>query len=431
MPQISKRFERRPIGRQIKREINGEIEPGLVSGMYSMAAPEWRTIYIVKWKPLNEQEYDEHLALKTVQHYYKSDDTYANEPFVDEEIRLLQQYNWDERKCPKKGTPEFGKEVQERFGNRSEETGKSGKGRRANAKQSTADKIKEVPQVLGQMISDALPSSSRKQSSDRPAKSTGTKAAAQPLTDAAQKAQQAITAMSPAGASGTGKRASGTKQDAPPAKRFSRHASVAGPASAAVLDDQDEDIDIGREAPHAQKNEGSSGVVGSIAKIISTLSAAPSSQAQTSDHQGGEFEATGLQPAEKGNHGADSPAEADAAHQEEEDEEMVELAAGAEPRNIPKRVIMCKGDVPVDVHSAEDYEESEEYVVDSIVAQKGRGKKLQYMVKWKGYEMDPEAWTPRGNLKDTLALVHWEKALRGKGAATGGAPKGKKRKSGH
>ncbi len=55
--------------------------------------------------------------------------------------------------------------------------------------------------------------------------------------------------------------------------------------------------------------------------------------------QGGEFEATGLQPADKGNHGADSPAEADAdaAHQEEEDEEMVELAAGAEPQSIPKR----------------------------------------------------------------------------------------------
>ena len=335
MPQISKRFERRPIGRQIKREINGETEPGLVSGMYSMAAPEWRTIYTVKWKPLNEQEYDEHLALKTVQHYYKSDDTYANEPFVDEEIRLLQQVQ-DTRRCrqnmfqlwaapasfflcsttgmnasaPKKGTPEFGKEVQESFGNGSEETGKSGsksgKGRRANAKQSTAaaaakaasraadavttsaaaakkqksdkeatpsalarvsgpirhiadavndtaDKIKEVPQVLGQMISDALPSSSRKQSSDRPVVSTGTNAAAQPLTDAAQKAQQAITAMSPAGASGTGKRASGTKQDAPPAKRFSGHATAAGPTSAVVLDDQDEDIDIGGEAPHAQK----------------------------------------------------------------------------------------------------------------------------------------------------------------------------------
>ena len=45
--------------------------------------------------------------------------------------------------------------------------------------------------------------------------------------------------------------------------------------------------------------------------------------------------------------------------------------------------MMCKGDVPVDVHSADDYEESEEYVVDSIVAQKGRGRNLQYMVKWK------------------------------------------------
>ncbi len=125
----------------------------------------------------------------------------------------------------------------------------------ADAVNDTADKIKEVPQVLGQMISDALPSSSRKQSSasDRPAMSTGTNAAAQPLTDAAQKAQQAITAMSPNGASGTGKRASRTKQDAPPAKRFSRHATVAGPASAVVLDDQDEDIDIGGEAPHAQK----------------------------------------------------------------------------------------------------------------------------------------------------------------------------------
>jgi hypothetical protein len=40
-----------------------------------------------------------------------------------------------------------------------------------------------------------------------------------------------------------------------------------------------------------------------------------------------------------------------------------------------------------------------------------------------GYEMDPEAWTPRGNLKDTLALVHWEKALRGKDAATGNTQK--------
>ena len=44
-------------------------------------------------------------------------------------------------------------------------------------------------------------------------------------------------------------------------------------------------LDIRMKTGFMLQNEGSSGVVGSIAKIISTLSAAPSSQAQTSDHQ--------------------------------------------------------------------------------------------------------------------------------------------------
>ena len=217
------------------------------------------------------------------------------------------QYGWDERKCPKKGTPEFDKDVREKLGTGSEDTGKSGsrsgRGKKATAKQSTAaavakgacqvvdavttkapaakkqksdqnaapakltrmsapirhiaeavngtaDKIKEV----GQMISDALPSSSTKQSSGRPAVSTGTIATAQPLTGAAQKAQQAIAAMAPARGSGTGKRASsGKEQEVPPAKRASRHATAAAPTSAVVLDDKDEDVDIDGDAPHAQK----------------------------------------------------------------------------------------------------------------------------------------------------------------------------------
>ena len=221
------------------------------------------------------------------------------------------QYGWDERKCPKKGTPEFDKDVREKLATGSEETGKSGsrsgRGKKATAKQSTAaavakgacqivdavttkapaakkqksdqnaapakltrmsapirhiaeavngtaDKIKEVPQVLGQMISDALPSSSTKQGSGRPAVSTGTIATAQPLTGAAQKAQQAIAAMAPARGSGTVKRASsGKEQEVPPAKRASRHATAAAPTSAVVLDDKDEDVDIDGDAPHAQK----------------------------------------------------------------------------------------------------------------------------------------------------------------------------------
>ena len=46
-------------------------------------------------------------------------------------------------------------------------------------------------------------------------------------------------------------------------------------------------------------------------------------------------------------------------------------------------MMMCQGDVPVSVYNDEDYEETAEYVVDCIVSQKGRGKALQYMVKWK------------------------------------------------
>ncbi len=44
---------------------------------------------------------------------------------------------------------------------------------------------------------------------------------------------------------------------------------------------------------------------------------------------------------------------------------------------------MSPGDEPVAVHSAEDYDAAEEYVIDSIVAEKKQGKKITYLVKWK------------------------------------------------
>ena len=47
--------------------------------------------------------------------------------------------------------------------------------------------------------------------------------------------------------------------------------------------------------------------------------------------------------------------------------------------------------------------------------------------KWQaclqGYEIDPAAWTPRGNLKDTTALDNWEKALKANSPATKSAVK--------
>lgn len=41
------------------------------------------------------------------------------------------------------------------------------------------------------------------------------------------------------------------------------------------------------------------------------------------------------------------------------------------------------GDVPVEVYTAEEYEEGADYEVDSIVAEKRIGRGTFYLVKWK------------------------------------------------
>ena len=204
---------------------------------------------------------------------------------------LSSQYEWDDRKCPKKGTPEWQSEVRKQLGNHL--TGKPGKGaggkvKKANQDTATAaetanksgdapgikvlkqkaakeatpstsnifkqladvandtgNKLKEVPQIIGQAINDHLPSGSRKESSGKPVASTGANTA-EPLTEAARKAQQAIVAMSPARGSGTGKRAAlGKKQDGALTKRLSRHAAPhAGSPSAVIVEDNDDVVDI-------------------------------------------------------------------------------------------------------------------------------------------------------------------------------------------
>lgn len=93
MPPISKKFYRQPIGRQITRKLNDTSETGVVRELYSASAlPEWLTIFTVRWhQPDSEHHYEEHLALSTVTSYYGPDDTYVDEPYVDDEIRLLQR----------------------------------------------------------------------------------------------------------------------------------------------------------------------------------------------------------------------------------------------------------------------------------------------------------------------------------------------------
>lgn len=108
--------------------------------------------------------------------------------------------------------------------------------------------VKEVPQALGQAISERLPGSSKKQNSGQPAASAATISGA--ISENAQKAQDVILAMSPGKASGTGKRAvSAQEQSQPPAKRTSRHASTAGLQKAAAADGKTDIADVeGKEA---------------------------------------------------------------------------------------------------------------------------------------------------------------------------------------
>ena len=59
-------------------------------------------------------------------------------------------------------------------------------------------------------------------------------------------------------------------------------------------------------------------------------------------------------------------------------------------------------------------ESEEEYVIERILEETGKGGKLKYLVKWQGY--DEETWEPAANLAKTEALAEWTKnAAAGKG----------------
>lgn len=188
------------------------------------------------------------------------------------------QHDWDDNKCPKKGTKAWEEAVRELHKNSSttKSPSKVSKGKKASGtknmaasqdaakaeghqakKQKTStespgiarqikvnvinaanrieDTLKGAPQVLGQAISDALPKSSKKASMSKPTGSIGT---AQQRTQAAQKAQEAIQAMSPARGSGTSQ--ASKKQGASAAKRTSaRHLPQTVTAG-----ESDENVDI-------------------------------------------------------------------------------------------------------------------------------------------------------------------------------------------
>lgn len=48
-----------------------------------------------------------------------------------------------------------------------------------------------------------------------------------------------------------------------------------------------------------------------------------------------------------------------------------------------------------------------EYFVEAIVGSRRRRRKLQYLVRWRGYGPDHDEWLPSREVKDTVALDAW------------------------
>ncbi|SGY55487.1 BQ5605_C139g13418 [Microbotryum silenes-dioicae] len=61
---------------------------------------------------------------------------------------------------------------------------------------------------------------------------------------------------------------------------------------------------------------------------------------------------------------------------------------------------------------------NEEWEVERIVDEKGKGKRKKFLVKWKGWADSNNTWEPRSHLEETAALDRWENENREGGVQT-------------
>ena len=92
---IPEKYDRRPIGRQIQKQLRGESrESGVVFEAENLHAnPKCIWTYKVRWTSSDGPNvtYVETLALRTLLTYFSEEDTYVDEPWVGEDIRVLQK----------------------------------------------------------------------------------------------------------------------------------------------------------------------------------------------------------------------------------------------------------------------------------------------------------------------------------------------------
>lgn len=67
------------------------------------------------------------------------------------------------------------------------------------------------------------------------------------------------------------------------------------------------------------------------------------------------------------------------------------------------RKVVAEDEVSNDSASekSNDQEEVDEYIVEKIVDKRTRGKVVEYLIKWQGYNSSDNTWEPMNNIKDT------------------------------
>ena len=58
-----------------------------------------------------------------------------------------------------------------------------------------------------------------------------------------------------------------------------------------------------------------------------------------------------------------------------------------------------------------DPSKPDEWIVEKILQHEKRGKKMFYLIRWKGFDRSEDTWEPEANLKGTQALQDYKKSL--------------------
>ncbi|KAL6077673.1 Cell division cycle-associated 7-like protein [Balamuthia mandrillaris] len=112
--------------------------------------------------------------------------------------------------------------------------------------------------------------------------------------------------------------------------------------------------------------------------------------------------------------------------EEEEEEEEEEEKKEQKPNKKTKQGVKAKGEAK---QKEEGEEEEREYVVEKILSKRNKGRKVEYLIKWEGYNDSCNSWEPKANLFCEQLLRDFEAAAASSSNSTTPKRVPKRRKS--